>query len=404
MLQAVLRTLLAEEPVFAFLTQQFTVVWDKKGERVNTAAVCITANHEIQLILNTEYFSNLPFYEQVGLIYHECSHLILDHLSQYHLYDPKIANIAMDVEIDQKIPRQFRFAQPLLPITVKPLNNSLDNQNFIYYIDEFIKNKGDSDKYENKPKGGGAPGSGQPGSGGGSGDPTEGQRHDEHSIWTETPQLSPSTKSNIIKSAVNLARQEAKRNSYGQISGNVEMAINALLKPAKVPWYRVLANMIGSAISINPQNTRTRPNKKLGYLAAGQKDGTSPSLLVFVDISGSHHDELFKKSFEQIKTILEDYQDEIRVFFFSDGIFPEVFLADAKLTHAPKRPGSGGTSFGEIFKKASEYDDVDAIIILTDGDAPCPSEPPARYKIIWGLTDGDRTHLTFGQKVLIGDE
>lgn len=397
MIQPVIKQLLFIEPVFGYLIQQFKIVIDINGDHVNTAAVGFLGG-ELTLFINPEYFKNLPFNERIGLLYHECCHVVLGHLSVYRKLNHKVANIAMDVEIDQKIPLAIRFSQPLIPLTVKPLNHMANNLDFMSYYDELMKNPEEVEKYQNQNSKESQNGkSGTPDFSSPMKDPTS---KDEH-LWLNND-ISPEAVKMNVKIAVNLAYQQAKAGS-GKISQEIESAIKNLLKPSKIDWAKKFEDLIGSVISNNRQSTRTRPNKKLGYLTAGEKDGNSPNLLFFVDVSGSHVNDLYVKSFNQIKKIVDDYQDDLKVFFFSDGVFDESILVNSSLKIAPKQPGTGGTTFDAIFEKANEFDDIEAIIILTDGDAMAPKKIPLKYRVIWGLTAGDRSYLTFGDKVVIED-
>lgn len=392
MIQPIISILLSEEPTLAYIIRQSKVIYDNKGEMVNTAAVTMDESGQLIFIINPEYFLNLSFNKRVGLIYHECLHIVFNHLYYYKKLNPKVANIAMDVENDQKIPLRFLFDKPLLPSTVDILNNMPNNLTFMDYYEELMKHQEKLDKYQN-PFAKNADSSYK----------VEGnaQGKDEH-LWDDI-MLSPETIKAFTKNIVKIAYQQVKASS-GKINEEIELSIKNLLKPSKIPWDRHLENLIGSVISNNRQLTRTRPNKKTGYISPGEKDGNSPNVVFFVDISGSHVDEKYIKSFNQIKTILDDYNDDLKVFFFSDGVFDEHILVNSQLTKAPKKPGSGGTSFDPIFQKANDFDDIEAIIILTDGDASPPKIKPLKYRVIWGLTDGDRSYLNFGDKVLIGDD
>jgi predicted metal-dependent peptidase len=393
MIQYPVKLLLSEEPVFGYIVQQAKFVFDTQGLEVNTAGVSFDSSGQLIFFINPEYFLNLHPMQRVGLLYHECCHIILDHLVHYKKLIHNVANIAMDVEIDQKIPQRFLFSMPLLPISIKELNNIPDNLDFMTYYNALLPFEKDLEKYQN-PHGKDGEGKGRTSS------QSNPQSKDEHK-W-DNPQLSPEAIKFFTRNVVNTAYQQAKAGNQ-MINSQIESAIKDLLKPSKTPWFRVLDNLLGSVISTNRQFTRTRPNKKLEYLAPAEKDGVSPNLLFFVDVSGSHVDSLFVKSFAQIKTILDDYQDELKVFFFSDGVFDEHILVNSDLKTVPKKPGSGGTSFDDIFRKANEFDDIEAIIILTDGDAAPPKIQPSKYRVIWGLTAGDRSYLTFGDKVIIED-
>lgn len=389
-----IRILYRIEPVLGSLISRCDLIWDKNGHVVKTAAVSISKSHQIQLYINPEYFYNLVPEHQVGLLIHESFHLILKHLSYVEKVNMKNANIAMDVEIDQNIDEKYRYTDPLLPFTVKGLENTEDRKDWLYYYlkyEEYLKENPQPQISLSMKMIGLSESLSQ---------------HDVHN-WN-TPEemesgLSNAMKEQIIKAIVDMAIKDAEF-SYGTgkyaNSEYLKDKLTTLLKPSKIRWDLQLNNLFGNLISVNPGRTSNRPHKKLGYIAPGTKDGTAPSILIFLDESGSHDEDLRLLAFNQIKKILEDYKDEVICYSFADGLFEDSSLLDADIQYLPNRKGTGGTSFVEVFDQANKHEDIDAIFILTDGDGRMPNYIPEKYKVIWGLTNGDRK-LPFGTKVVI---
>lgn len=383
----VMREFMDQEPFFMHLTQQLQVVWDRTGEKIKTASVQVLPNRKIQLLINEEFFLNLPFDEKVGLIWHENLHLILEHLYSAHGFPPDIANVCMDAEINQYIPDRFRPRGACLPHTVKELNNSKDKETFKQYFLDFIENKGDGKKYRNRREHGIADGGDDP------------QVFDNHDFWNKN-QLSKEAQANAIKSTVKVAMQRAAR--HGKIKNEkLRMLVDKLLAPSKVAWNKILRNSIGSKVSIEEASTRNRPNRKLGYLIPGKKDGDAPDLVIFIDISGSMHSARYEKVCNELKSICEPFKDQIPVFFFADTIFDDKLLIDADIKKVPERPGSGGTNFKPVMDKIKELR-PDVAVILTDGECDIPPKPETCH-IIWAVCGKDNPHINYGTKILIDD-
>lgn len=390
-----MKILYSLEPVLGSLISRCDLTWDKNGYYVKTAAVGISKNHQLTLLINPEYFYNLVPEHQVGLLIHESFHILLKHLTYAESVNMKMANIAMDVEIDQNIEEKYRYADPLLPLTVKGLENCDDRKDWLYYYNEYEKYLKENPQPQNNQLQLKVLGISDSLS-----------THDQH-LWNEDEEkqsgLTNSMKEQIIKSIVDMAVKDAQF-SYGQgmyiNSDYLKEKIKILLTPSKIRWEVHLNNLFGNLISMNPGRTYNRPNKKLGYIAPGIKDGTVPSILIFIDESGSHDEDLRLLAFNQVKKIIEDYKDEVICYAFADGIFEQKDLFEADAHYLPERKGFGGTSFIPIFEQANKHEDVDAIFILTDGDGRFPAVAPDKYKVIWGLTNGDR-NIPFGTKVVI---
>lgn len=393
-LHQAIRILYSVEPVLGSLISRCDLHWDKDGNYIKTAAVGISKNHQLTLFINPEYFFNLVPEHQVGLLIHESFHLLLKHLTYAKSVNMRTANITMDVEIDQNIEEKYRYADPLIPLTVQGLENCEDRKDWLYYYFEYEKFLKENTEPQNQLQLAVL------------GLSESLSSHDQH-VWNTDEEkesgLTNSMKEQIIKSIVDMAVKDAQF-SYGQgkyiNSEYLKDKIKTLLTPSKISWEFHLNNLFGNLISVNPGRTSNRPHKKLGYIAPGSKDGNAPSILIFVDESGSHDDDLRLLAFNQIKKIVEDYKEEIICYSFADGIFEEKSLFDADDNYLPNRKGTGGTSFVPIFEQANKHEDVDAIFILTDGDGKFPVHPPDKYKVIWGLTAGDRK-IPFGTKVVI---
>ena len=74
------------------------------NDKIKTACVGL---HDIayKLIVNSDFFSSLTEKQKQGLLIHELGHIVNFHLTEYdHLHDKEIANVAMDVYINQTFP------------------------------------------------------------------------------------------------------------------------------------------------------------------------------------------------------------------------------------------------------------------------------------------------------------
>lgn len=391
-LDQVMREFMDQEPFLMYLTQQLYVVWDQTGEKIKTAAVSILPNRKIQLLINAEFFHNLTFDERVGLIWHENLHILMEHLNSAHGFPADIANVCMDSEINQFIPERFRPRGACLPSTVKELNNSPDKENFKKYFLDYVNNMekdGDNGKKYKNPLENGMPG--------GNGD--EPHVFDNHDFW-KLGDLSKETASNLIKATVKTALQRSAK--HGKMKNELlRQHIDSLLKPSKIPWNKQFRDAVGSKISIEESPTRNKPNRKLGYLIPGKRDGEAPDLVIFIDISGSMHRERYEKVCMELGRICENFKDQIPVYFFADTLFEESLLIDADIRKVPDRPGSGGTNFKPVMAKIKELR-PDVAVILTDGECDIPQKPETCH-IIWAICGKDNPAINYGTKILIDD-
>jgi predicted metal-dependent peptidase len=98
------KELMWKEPFYGFFLIALNKVWEK---RIPTAGV---SKHNInyQLAINEEFWTNLSENHRVGILKHELLHIAYFHLSMYFNFpDKKLANIAMDMEINQYIEKGY---------------------------------------------------------------------------------------------------------------------------------------------------------------------------------------------------------------------------------------------------------------------------------------------------------
>ena len=98
------KELMWKEPFYGFFLIALNKVWEK---RIPTAGVS-KQNINYQLAINEEFWTNLSENHRVGILKHELLHIAYFHLSMYFNFpDKKLANIAMDMEINQYIDKGY---------------------------------------------------------------------------------------------------------------------------------------------------------------------------------------------------------------------------------------------------------------------------------------------------------
>jgi predicted metal-dependent peptidase len=95
------KTLILAEPFYGFLLIMLNKIWNKNI--VPTAGVSKNGIN-YQLAINPDFWESLSNEHRYGVLKHELLHIAFFHLTQHHNYsDRKLANIAMDMEINQYI-------------------------------------------------------------------------------------------------------------------------------------------------------------------------------------------------------------------------------------------------------------------------------------------------------------
>ena len=94
------KDLMLKEPYYGFFLIMLNKLWNK---RIPTAGVSKNGIN-YQLVINEEFWESLSELERLGLLKHELLHIAFGHLTTvFKFSDRRLANVAMDMEINQYI-------------------------------------------------------------------------------------------------------------------------------------------------------------------------------------------------------------------------------------------------------------------------------------------------------------
>jgi predicted metal-dependent peptidase len=286
--------------------------------------------------------------------------------------DRDLANIAMDIAINQFIPSDLLPPGALLPAKYG-LASSLSFEE--YYL-ELLKRKdqpkdkaldnhsytiGDSDQSQDSESSAGQSQKGQLGQGQGQGG------------------LSAEMQKAAIQGVISSAIQ-----SVG--AGNIPLHVKSMLPDtdavkSKIRWTNFLRKYMGRYLSNEVQSTRNRPNRRLGFKAQGTKREDAPKAMFGFDESGSMSDSDLQSVASEARHILKALSEKTEVVHF-----------DTKIAHIEKlskittitRHAQGGTDFTPLVEYANSKG-VDLLVILSDGDGPMKVKP--KMPVIWIMPD-----------------
>lgn len=88
------------------------------SNQIETACVCKDENNNLLYLINYDFFWSLNETEQLFVICHESLHLFFKHLNQIEKLklNPKVANYAMDIVINETLVTHFGFNRHEMPI------------------------------------------------------------------------------------------------------------------------------------------------------------------------------------------------------------------------------------------------------------------------------------------------
>lgn len=313
----------------------------------------------IQLYINPEYFMELTEDQQKGLLKHELLHVSFGHMTMRDRFDdPKLFNIAADIEINQYILSECLPPGGLTLDTFPELNLPRKAGTVEYYK---LLQQGKED--------GNCPNLNQM-IGEGEGDPG-----DIHATWKAFNDLPEAEKKLIQKQVEHQLKETADvvQKQCGNIPGELAEVIERILntEPPKFNWKAYLRRFIGNSSIVYTKKRRRKENKR--YSAnPGLKIKFKNHICVGVDTSGS-------VSTSELKEFMSELNH-----MHKTGHEITVIQADTQINDIskfnPKQDwdikGRGGTSFQPVVDHYNKHGKYTALIYMTDGEAYTPDNCP----------------------------
>lgn len=178
---------------------------------------------------------------------------------------------------------------------------------------------------------------------------------------------------------------------WGSLPGNMVQLIQKATE-GKIDYRNALRAFRASILSQKRHLTRMRPSRRFGFDQMGSRYEFTTRLLVAVDTSGSVGSNGLARFFRIITTFFKYGIQEIDVLMFDAMVQGKLMT----LTEAKKNKqtfevkGRCGTDFQVPIDYVVAHPDYDALIILTDGEAPVPKVPALlRTKILWVIDNAE---------------
>jgi predicted metal-dependent peptidase len=331
------------------------------------------------LAINEEFWETLSPEHQIGLLKHELLHIAFFHLTIHTDFkDKDLANIAMDLEINQYIDAQYlpdggctidneMFAPMNLPTKAgcreyyKLLQQQLDNGDGTSEFEKMMK----------------AMAEGQPTYG-------NGQPIPDHSTWEEFEDLSEAEKKLVMKQVEHQLKEIAEQveKSRGYVPGELKGLLDRLnsKEPPKFDWKAYLRRFTGGSQKVFTKKLRRKFNKRFED-NPGLKIKHRKHILVAVDTSGSVSDVEVQEFFHEIDHINKT------------GAEITIVQCDSRIQHiGPYKAGDkieihgrGGTAFDPVLELYNNNQDkYTCLVYLTDGECDCSVKPVG--KLLWVIS------------------
>lgn len=384
------KDLMFREMYWGFFILMMNKVW-----RNNLPTAGVSKNGiNFQLAINEQFFTDLPKLHREGLIQHEAMHIAYNHLTQwFNFSDKKIANIAMDLVINQTISDDY-LPEGGMKLELFPELNLEPDQGTHYYYEKLTQAKEQKE---------------QTGSSGSAAldsllDQMEGGQSDgnielpDHSTWEEFDGLSES-ESRIMKAQLDRVLEQAADMTVkkrGTVPGNIRDYLLALqqVEPPKFDWKGYLRLFIGTSAKVYIKKSRRKENIKFTD-SAGIKIKRKQNILLGIDTSKSVSEP------ELLEFMSEIYH------IWKTGVEVTIIQCDTHIrsideykgTFEMKFHGRGGTQFNPVLEYFNENrNKFNSLIYFTDGE--CYTDVKPRNPVLWVLSERSTINNNLPGKVI----
>ena len=382
-LSKIAKELMLKEPYYGFFLIMLNKLW---GKMVPTAGVSKNGIN-YQLAINPEFWESLSDEHRIGLLKHELLHIAFGHLTTFFKFsDKRLANVAMDMEINQYIDKEW------LPEGGIDIDNytdlNLDTKAGCRYYYDKLKELQD-EKNKNGTCGNEAMDELL--------DNIESGNIPDHSTWEEFDNLSEAEKQ-LIERQLQKVLSDAKEQTIkkrGTVPGEIEglIIVEEVVKP-KFNWRGYIRRFTGVSTKVFTKKIRRKENRRF-EANPGLKVKMRQHMLLGIDTSGSVSD-----------SELQEFMSEI-YHIYKCGVDITVIQCDTMIRSIEPYKGKfemtvqgrGGTQFDPVLEYFNaNLNKYTSLVYFTDGE--CNADVKPKGNTLWVLSERSSMNESLPGKVI----
>lgn len=376
---------------YAYIIAQCKLVFDPK---LQAPAAIRFVNTQYELIINPEPYGAMPLKVRIGILKHECMHILDNHVfrAENGNYDNLGFNYAADCAINQDInidhlpaitakdlegqpnPKGYKVGDTNaivpanFPSKTSPVPNGLTAEHYYDMLDR-----------DELPK------EGEPGEGNGCGG--LGGTLDDHSTWAESEGVE-GIKDAVTKQMLDNAFSQTSK-ARGNIPSKHSEWLEIFSNSSEVNWKTLLRRIVGNKRA-NRKSTLMRKNRRLpnaNHIKGHTKQRVF-DLLIVSDVSGSVSSKELTETWSESLYICKMTNTPVTLIQVDTAAHePESLKATTK---SIQRKAQGGTVLAPAINKAKEHRVAfDAVVVTTDGyisESDVQAYASLGVPIIWLIT------------------
>ena len=419
------KDLMLREPYYGFFLIMLNKLWDSK--RVPTAGVSKNGIN-YQLAINEDFWMSLTEDQKLGLLKHELLHIAFGHLTMFFKFtDRRLANVAMDMEINQYIDRdwlpggeyskeEFDEIKEAAKIEIaeakerdapmeelKAIADKVPSRGIMIedYDDVELDTKAGCRYYYDKLK----KLQDEKKQNGTCGSPSMDDLLDsidegdipDHSTWEEFENMTEA-EHKLIERQLQKVLSDAKEQTIkkrGNVPGEIEgVIIIENIVPPKFDWRGFIRRFTGVSTKVFTKKIRRKENKRFDA-NPGLKVKMRQHMLLAIDTSGSVSDNELKEFMSEMHHI------------YKCGVDITIVQCDTRINSIEPYKGKfemtvigrGGTEFDPVLNYFNEnLKKYTSLVYFTDGE--CDTSVRPKGNILWVLSEQSSMNDSLPGKVI----
>ena len=419
------KDLMLREPYYGFFLIMLNKLWDSK--RVPTAGVSKNGIN-YQLAINEDFWMSLTEDQKLGLLKHELLHIAFGHLTMFFKFtDRRLANVAMDMEINQYIDRdwlpggeyskeEFDEIKEAAKIEIaeakerdapmeelKAIADKVPSRGIMIedYDDVELDTKAGCRYYYDKLK----KLQDEKKQNGTCGSPSMDDLLDsidegdipDHSTWEEFENMTEA-EHKLIERQLQKVLSDAKEQTVkkrGTVPGEIEgVIIIENIVPPKFDWRGYIRRFTGVSTKVFTKKIRRKENKRFDA-NPGLKVKMRQHMLLAIDTSGSVSDDELREFMGEMHHIYK-CGVEITIIQCDTSIKSiEPYKGKFELTVL----GRGGTEFDPVLEYFNaNQNKYTSLVYFTDGE--CNADVKPKGNVLWVLSERSSMNDSLPGKVI----
>jgi predicted metal-dependent peptidase len=364
------KDLMLKEPYYGIFLIMLNKVWNN---RVPTAGVSKNGIN-YQLTINEDFWSGLSELQMLGLLKHELLHIAFGHLTTYFKFsDKRLANVAMDMEINQYIEASWLPEGGINIDDYAELNLERKAGSRYYYdqLKQLQDKKNKDGTCGNEPMDQLL-------------DNIESGNIPDHSTWEEFENLTEAEQKLIEKQLQKLLSdaKEQTLKKRGNVPGEIEgvIVVEEIVAP-KFDWRGFIRRFTGVSTKVFTKKIRRKENRRFSD-NPGLKVKMRQHMLLAIDTSGSVSDDELREFMSEIYHI---YKCGVDITVIQcDTMIKSIEPYTGKFEMAVQ--GRGGTEFDPVLEYFNaNLKKYTSLVYFTDGE--CYTHVRPKGNVLWVLSE-----------------